>query len=124
MSNKGPDLELKKAFSEMQTKMMDSKQKMKLSDMQIESLKRSITHAELTDHEISILSENIPIYESIGRMFILSNKDEIKKDLNDKKKKAGEKIKVLENNKDYLERNLKENENSLRELVLQKRSQS
>nr|ACO10750.1 Prefoldin subunit 1 [Caligus rogercresseyi]ACO11274.1 Prefoldin subunit 1 [Caligus rogercresseyi] len=121
---KGPDLELKKAFSEMQSKMMETKQKMKVSDVQIENLKRSITHAELTDAEISGLSDDIRIYESLGRMFMLSTKGDVKKDLEDRRKKAADKIKVLEGNQEYLERNLKENENSLRELVLQKRSQS
>nr|ACO15002.1 Prefoldin subunit 1 [Caligus clemensi] len=121
---KGPDMELKKAFSEMQSKMMDTRQKMKVSDVQIESLKRSITHAELTDAEISGLSNDVRVYESLGRMFMLATKEDVKKDLVDRRTKAAEKIKVLEGNKEYLERNLKENENSLRELVLQKRSQS
>nr|ACO15483.1 Prefoldin subunit 1 [Caligus clemensi] len=121
---KEPDMELKKAFSEMQSKMMDTRQKMKVSDVQIESLKRSITHAELTDAEISGLSNDVRVYESLGRMFMLATKEDVKKDLVDRRTKAAEKIKVLEGNKEYLERNLKENENSLRELVLQKRTQS
>jgi hypothetical protein len=32
---RGPDLELKKAFTELQTKMIDSKQKMRLADLQV-----------------------------------------------------------------------------------------
>ena len=35
---RGPDLELKKAFSELQTKMIESKQKMRMADLQVNSV--------------------------------------------------------------------------------------
>ena len=38
-------MELKKAFMELQSKMVDTKQKLKMADLQIENLKRTITHA-------------------------------------------------------------------------------
>ena len=41
----------------LQTKMVDTKQKMKMADLQIESLKRSITHSELTAAELKNLPE-------------------------------------------------------------------
>jgi hypothetical protein len=36
----GPDLELKRAFADLQSKMVETKQKMRLSDLQIENLVR------------------------------------------------------------------------------------
>ncbi len=54
--------------------------------------------------------------------WIVPFRSEVVHSLADKQKTCQEKIKTLESNKDYLERNLKESENSLRELVLQKRS--
>ena len=77
MSQKSPDLELKKAFGELQAKMLETQQKMKLSDLQIENLKRTMTHAGLTEQEIAGLPEETPVYESVGRMFILSSKPEV-----------------------------------------------
>ena len=47
-----PDMELKQAFAELQAKVVESKQKIKLHDLQIENMKRSITHSTLTDTEI------------------------------------------------------------------------
>ena len=38
-------MELKKAFMELQSKMVDTKQKLKMADLQIENLKRTITHS-------------------------------------------------------------------------------
>ncbi len=51
------DMELRKAFVELQTKMVDNKQTMKMADLQIESLKRQITHSELTEGEIKSLPD-------------------------------------------------------------------
>ena len=120
---KGRDMELHKAFMELQTKMLDSKQKMKMADMQIENLKRSITHTELTSSELKSLPQNTRLYESVGRMFILSSGPEVTNTLDTKKENSKEKIKNLEANKTYLERSLKDSENSLRELVAQRRAQ-
>ena len=95
------------------------------------------------------------VYESVGRMFILSDKPTVTSRLTEKQSSSQEKvpfnsltvnkslntdsnvrfrglyqlfyisqIKTLESNKEYLERNLKESENSLRELVAQKMSTS
>ena len=116
-------MELHKAFMELQSKMLDAKQKMKMADMQIENLKRSITHTELTSGELRSLPENTRLYESVGRMFILSSRSEVTNTLEKKKESNTEKIKNLEANKTYLDRSVKDSENSLRELVAQRRAQ-
>lgn len=71
--------------------------------------------------EITSLDQNTRTYESVGRMFILTPLDEVKKNLKTKQETAEEKIKALENNKSYLERNLKEAENNIREMVQQRK---
>ncbi|XP_023338964.1 prefoldin subunit 1-like [Eurytemora carolleeae] len=117
-----PDLELKKAFGELQMKMVESKQKIKLNDMQVESLKRSIAHSMLTDQEIATLPQGTKVYESAGRMFLLSDIAEVRTGLENKQTVCKDKIKVLETSKEYLERSVKESENNLRELISQKKS--
>lgn len=54
-------------------------------------------------------------------MFILTPLDEVKVNLKKKQSTADDKIKALENNKAYLERNLKEAENNIREMVQQRK---
>ena len=49
-------MELKKAFMELQSKMVDTKQKLKLADLQIENLKRTITHAGINVHSRNMFS--------------------------------------------------------------------
>ncbi|XP_054481704.1 prefoldin subunit 1 [Anoplopoma fimbria] len=117
------DLELKKAFSELQVKMIDTQQKVKLADLQIDQLTRVQKHAKLTHAEIATLSDNTRLYEGVGRMFILQSKEEINNQLTDKQKTADEKIKELEQKKVYLERSVKEAEDNIREMLLSRRAQ-
>ncbi|KAF7641947.1 hypothetical protein LDENG_00267900 [Lucifuga dentata] len=117
------DLELKKAFSELQVKMIDTQQKVKMADLQIDQLIRVQKHAKLTHAEISCLPDNTRVYEGAGRMFILQSKEEINNQLMDKQKTADEKIKELEQKKSYLECSVKEAEDNIREMLLTRRTQ-
>ncbi|XP_046899097.1 prefoldin subunit 1 isoform X1 [Hypomesus transpacificus] len=92
------DLELKKAFAELQAKMIDTQQKAKLADLQIDQLTRMKKHANLTHTEIASLPGTTRMYEGVGRMFILQSKEEINTQLTDKQKTSDEKIKELESN--------------------------
>ncbi|XP_050818837.1 prefoldin subunit 1 isoform X1 [Gopherus flavomarginatus] len=64
------DLELKKAFTELQAKVIDTQQKVKLADIQIEQLNRTKKHAHLTDTEIMTLVDETRMYEGVGRMSV------------------------------------------------------
>ncbi|CAH2007684.1 unnamed protein product [Acanthoscelides obtectus] len=111
------DMELKRAFAELQQKQVETAQKLRIADMQIENSKRQKLLAAITEREISTLDEGTRMYESIGRMFFLTPASKVKENLQAKQTSADEKIKVHENNKVYLETSLKEAANNLRELV-------
>lgn len=117
-----PDEELRKAFSQLHEKMIDTTQKLKLADLQIDKLKRSKQFAELTMKEITSYSKNTKTYESVGRMFLLDEMDSIKAGLEKRMKNADDKVKTLENNKTYLQQNLKECENNIREMIQQRQN--
>ncbi|XP_072120566.1 prefoldin subunit 1 [Mobula birostris] len=117
------DLELKKAFAELQTKVLDTQQKVKLADLQIEQLNRTKKHAYLTDGEIATMPEDARMYEGVGRMFILQPKAVIHYQLLEKQKIAEQKIKELEQKKSYLERSVKDAEDNIREMLMARRGQ-
>ncbi|CAN9501228.1 unnamed protein product [Ophioblennius macclurei] len=117
------DLELKKAFSELQVKMVDTQQKVKLANLQIDQLTRVQKFAKLTHAEITTLPDNTRLYEGVGRMFILQSREDISNQLTDKQRTANEKIKELEQKKVYLERSVKEAEDNIREMLLSRRAQ-
>ncbi|GFT74171.1 prefoldin subunit 1 [Trichonephila clavipes] len=121
MSGKAVDLELKKAFQELQAKVLDTTQKLKLADLQIDSLSKTIQHAQLTQHEIKSYPSKTNMYNGIGRMFLLTSSDDIVKMLTEKIDSSRTKIKDLETSKAYLERSMKDSEENLRELVASKK---
>ncbi|CAD7691911.1 unnamed protein product [Nyctereutes procyonoides] len=102
------DLELKKAFTELQARVIDTQQKVKLADIHIEQLNRTKKHAHLTDTEIMTLVDETNMYEGIGRMFILQSKEVIHSQLLEKQK-----IK-----KSYLEQSVKEAEDNIWEMLM------
>ncbi|NXA42054.1 PFD1 protein, partial [Eudromia elegans] len=111
------------AFAELQAKVIDTQQKVKLADLQIEQLSRTKKHAHLTDTEIMVLLDETRMYEGVGRMFILQSKGVIHNQLLEKQKVAEEKIKELEQKKSYLERSVKEAEDNIREMLTARRAQ-
>lgn len=116
------DMELKKAFEELQMKILTNRSQMKGLTAQSDYLKRQIQHSKLTETEIAQLSENVRMYEGIGRMFVLSDKPKILSSLEQKTQQCEAKIATFEKNKEYLEKNLKDSENSLRELISAKQA--
>lgn len=111
------DMELKKAFEDLQVKMFTSRNQMKVIGAQVDQLKRQIQHSKLTEAELAQMEASIPMYEGIGRMFVLSEKNKVLKNLEEKTKTCENKINNLEKSKEYLDKSLKDSENSLRELI-------
>jgi prefoldin subunit 1 len=111
------DLELKKAFEDLQVKMLTNRNQQKVIGSQTDQLKRSVQHAKLTETELQLLESSVRMYEGVGRMFVLSDKQTIMLNLEEKSKQCDIKMKSLEKTKDYLDKSLKDSENSLRELI-------
>lgn len=118
------DLELKKAFSELQRKMVGTGQKLQIKDMQINQIKRIKQENENTAKEFAKLSDDTVVYESVGRSFILTDINQMKTNLASENKSIDEKIAALQNDKVFLTRNLAQSEENLRELVQQKKKQA
>ncbi|KFM73365.1 Prefoldin subunit 1, partial [Stegodyphus mimosarum] len=120
MAGKGVDLELKKAFQELQTKMLDTTQKLKIANLQIDSFTKAIQYAELTQKELKSFPENTSMYNGIGRMFVHADSDDINEMLSKKIQTSQDKIKELEASKVFLECSMKDSEENLRELIASK----
>ncbi|NWS35269.1 PFD1 protein, partial [Polioptila caerulea] len=112
------------AFTELQAKVMDTQQKVKLADLQIEQLTKTKKHAHLTDTEVMMLVDETRMYEGVGRSQIFPKpKGVIHNQLLEKQRIAEEKIKELEQKKSYLERSVKEAEDNIREMLMARRAQ-
>ncbi len=54
---------------ELQVKTIETSQRVNLARAQIQTLKHSIKHSELTDKEIAHLPDGTNAYQSVGRMY-------------------------------------------------------
>lgn len=106
----------------MQINKIETSKKLRFIDFQEEQLKKSKARYEITDSEISHLPEDTKVYAAVGRMFVLTNLPETRSELKTKTEKVKEMITQCDKNKTFLVSNLKEQEDSLRELVQQKKS--
>lgn len=106
----------------MQLNKIETSKKLRFIDFQEEQLKKSKARYELTDSEISQLTENTKVYATVGRMFVLSTLPDLRSELKGKTEKVVEMIGQCDKNKEFLLTNLKEQEESLRDLVQQKKN--
>ncbi|ETN63812.1 prefoldin subunit 1 [Anopheles darlingi] len=118
------DLELKKAFTEMQVNKIESTKKIRLLDLKTDSLKLSKQRVEVTNKHVSTLAPDTKVYSSVGRMYVLSDVPSLVEQMKSKQTSFEEMIAQCEKNKDFLIKNLKEQEESLRELVQQKKAET
>ncbi|XP_049284120.1 prefoldin subunit 1 [Anopheles funestus] len=118
------DPELKKAFTEMQVNKIDSTKKIRLLHMKTDSLKLSKQRIEVTNRHISNLDPATRVYASVGRMYVLNDVPTLTEQLKTNQASYEEMIAQCEKNKDFLIKNLKDQEESLRELVQQKKAET
>ncbi|EDO46608.1 predicted protein, partial [Nematostella vectensis] len=109
------------AFQELQLKVIDTTQRVKVAEAQIEQLKRTNQHAKLTDQELSTLPLDTNTYEAVGRMFVLQPVTDVRSTIAEKVKANEEKIKTIEGTKDYLQKSVKEQENNIREMLMHRK---
>lgn len=105
----------------MQINKIECSKKLRFLDYQVDSLRKSKARYEITESEISTLPPKTNFFAAVGRMFVLSSMPEIVSELKEKKEKVNEMIEQCDKNKDFLIKNLKGQEESLRELVMQKK---
>uniref|UniRef100_A0A915KQV5 Prefoldin subunit 1 n=1 Tax=Romanomermis culicivorax TaxID=13658 RepID=A0A915KQV5_ROMCU len=118
------DLELKKAFQDLQSKKIEAMQKLRAADVQVDFHRQIAKRCELTKQELASLPADSVTYDSVGRMFVKQSVSDALKHLDDKYKAAEEKTLTLESSKMYLEKSIKESEDNLREMVLAKKTSS
>ncbi|XP_016946137.1 prefoldin subunit 1 [Drosophila biarmipes] len=115
------DIELKKAFTEMQINKLETTKKINMIDMKCDMVKKGKHKYLLTERGTSGLSDHTRVYQSVGRMFLLTDVQNMREDLKSKQEKCDKAIELLEKKKEFLQKSLKDQEDGLRELVQQRK---
>jgi prefoldin subunit 1 len=108
----------------MQVNKIETTKKIRMLDLQIETLKQQKRRHELTQKEVESLTENAKVYAAVGRMFVLSTVPDIKKELVTKQDKVEKVVDMTSKSKNILLNNLAEQEQGLRDLVEAKKNES
>lgn len=78
----------------------------------------------LIERELSALPEDTRVYEAHGSFYLLEPLHRVRESLIAKAAEKDEKIKSLEAHKDYLNKSVKEDEDNLREMLMQRQGRS
>ncbi|XP_030944484.1 prefoldin subunit 1 [Quercus lobata] len=107
------------AFMEIQGRMIETTGKLKQVQNQMRNKEGEKKRAFLTLEELRQLSNDTNTYKSIGRMFVLEPKSVLMNEQEQKLKDSETAIASLQASKEYLENQMAEVENNLRELLQQ-----
>jgi len=86
------DLELKRAFADLQAKMVSTKQLLASHDVQIAHIKKEIDTTKITGSALTSLPPSTKAYESVGRMFVKQDVPVIHKHLDQEVEGMNERI--------------------------------
>ncbi|XP_073014130.1 prefoldin subunit 1 [Typha latifolia] len=107
------------AFVELQGRMIEITGKLKQVQNQMRAKEGEKKRAYLTMEELRQLVDDTNTYKSIGKLFILEPKSLLLSEQEQKLKDSENAITSLQTSKEYLEKQLAEVENNLRELLQQ-----
>ncbi|KAL9263617.1 Prefoldin subunit 1-like protein [Drosera capensis] len=107
------------AFFEIQGRMIETKAKLKQVQSQTRNKEGEKKRAYLTLEELRQLPDDTNTYKSIGRTFVLEPKPVLMNEQEQKFKDSEIALASLQTSKEYLEKQMNEVENNLRELLQQ-----
>jgi len=111
--------ELQQRFSELRMETVNTQRQMKMLEEQIHIATATAKRAELTEREISALTEDTKMYATVGRAFLLQPRAAVLDELAKVKKDSSEKISGFKQQQETVQRKLKESEEGLRQVVRQ-----
>lgn len=86
----------------MQQKRIDSSQKLQFANTQVDGIKRTILHKQITDKELEGLPGNTKVYHGVGRCFITSTIPEVRQGIGKLISELEEKVMKLEVSLSYV----------------------
>ncbi|XP_030464950.1 prefoldin subunit 1 [Syzygium oleosum] len=107
------------AFMEIQGRMIETTGKLKQVQNQMRNKETEKKRAYLTLEELGQLPDSTNTYKAVGRTFLLEPKSVLVNEQQQKLKDSETAISSLQTSKEYLEKQMADVENNLRELLQQ-----
>lgn len=109
----------KEAFVELQGRLLSTDKKLKQVATQLRIKETDRKAAILTLQELQDVPESTNTYKAIGRAFVLQPMDDLRKEYDTIAEDSSKAIEVLQGRKGHLEKQMKEVEESFKELIQQ-----
>ena len=113
----GVDENDRQQFVKMQREMLVETNKLRKLESQQRDSEREKKRSQLTLQELASLPEDVNTYRTIGRTFVLTSKQDMTKELEQSVTDNEEFLKTSKDKKVYLEKQVKEAEDNIRELL-------
>ncbi|RKP14587.1 hypothetical protein BJ684DRAFT_19014 [Piptocephalis cylindrospora] len=101
----------------MQNKMIEDNRALTSTRAQLQAKDRERRLADMTLRELAPLPDAVRSYESVGKMFMLSDMPTLKKKLTDRSTEVTDSMRVLEKKQIYLQKQMEETNANLREIT-------
>ncbi|CAI5449430.1 unnamed protein product [Caenorhabditis angaria] len=116
------DEELKKAFQDLQFKTNETKSRIQQGEIAKKMHLQKNRVSEVTHKNLVGVPDDLPVYRSIGRMFLLTDKASELTRHETEAKEFKDKVASIDKQREYLEKGLAEAEANLRELIQSRRA--
>ncbi|KAJ2000973.1 hypothetical protein H4R26_004366 [Coemansia thaxteri] len=111
------DNTIQQVYVQVTQKMQDCQRQLAQIEAQISANQRETRLASLTKREIEGLDASVPLYKSMGKMFVQESKADLLKEIAQTTADAATIIGALEQKQKFVKRNLEEATGHLRDLV-------
>src|SRR3989338_4556316 len=111
-----------KAFNQLQTKLLNTNAKLSEIKGQITEKEFEENRAKITLREIDTLAPTAATYQRVGRMFVLTEQEELRQQLQATLEKSTQDLVTLRSQLQYTEHNLQDLQKNLQELFRSSRS--
>ncbi|KZS93541.1 Prefoldin [Sistotremastrum niveocremeum HHB9708] len=116
MSQQLPDETLRKILVQIQQTAVQSQRALSLTRAQVASKERERRVLQLTISEINSTGQEVNLYKGVGKMFMLTPRVEMQRNLASQEKELTDDISNLNKKAKYLERQFNEAQGQLRDI--------
>lgn len=117
MSSSASDDTIQQVYMRITEKIQGCQKQLSQIDAQISGNQREMRLAALTKRELESLDDNVPMYKSMGKMFVQDSKQSLLGEINKGTKDSQDLIDALEKKQKFVKRDMEEATGNLRDII-------
>ncbi|KAJ2723682.1 hypothetical protein GGI07_002477 [Coemansia sp. Benny D115] len=111
------DNTVQQVYMRITQKIQESQKQLNQIEAQISGNQRETRLAALTRREIQDLESDVPLYKSVGKMFVQESKADLLKEIDDAAESAKAMVDALEKKQKFVKKEMDEANGNLRDII-------